>query len=414
MTRDTWLRRLSAALFALALVLLLTSVPSLNQQQSPSMFVAFLAYAVIGWLVTRHRPRNPVGWVFLGVTVGGALVAWGNQLSHLAFERAVAAGARPPALVEVPWWGWLGTWLNNWPYYVVLALMTTWTLLLFPDGLPSRRWSPVLWVSGISLLWVTALSMMAPTLVLGSFADINELCPDAHNACLGIANPLSPPFMTSMTDVENSPAFGVGLVAFIGTLLLSVLCVILRFRRAHGVERLQLRWFALAASLLGATFVLQVWLDGMPTVIGDLIFSAVVAFVPIACGIAILRYRLYDIGRIISRTASYAIVTGMLLATYALVVTSVSRLLGETSTLAVAAATLAAAAVFRPLLSWVQQVVDRRFNRERVDGLREVDRFAERLRSEIDSDVVTQDMLDVARRTLGPSSAVIWNSGDGR
>jgi hypothetical protein len=145
MTWDRWLRRLSASLFAISLLLLLVSLPAVNQQQSPSMGIAFLAYAVVGWLVTRNRPRNPVGWVFLGVTVGGSLVAWGNELSHLAFQQAVAAGSRPPAIVEVPWWGWLGAWLNTWPYYIVLALMMTWTMLLFPDGLPSRRWRPVLW-----------------------------------------------------------------------------------------------------------------------------------------------------------------------------------------------------------------------------------------------------------------------------
>ena len=412
MTRDVWLRRVSAALFAFSLLLLVTALPAVNQQQSPSVGIAFLAYAVVGWLVTRNRPRNPVGWVFLGVTVGGSLVAWGNELSHLAFEQAVAAGAQPPALVEVPWWGWLGAWLNTWPYFVVLTLMMTWTMLLFPDGLLSRRWRPVLWVNGIAMLGITALSMMAPRIALGSYAAIQALCPDTepgvHQPCLGIANPLSPPFMASMTDVENSPAFSVGLVVFVATLLLAVVSVILRFRRSTGIERLQLRWFALAASLLGASFVLQVPLDGLPTVYGDLIFSAVLAFVPIACGIAILRYRLYDIGRIISRTAAYAIVTGLLLATYALVVTSVSRLLGESSTLAVAVATLAAAALFRPLLSRVQRVVDRRFNREKVDAQREVDAFATHLASSVDADRTSDELLGVARRTLAPSSVALW------
>jgi hypothetical protein len=408
MTRDRWLRRLSAALLAISLLLLLAALPAVNQQQSPSMGIAFLAYAVVGWLVTRNRPRNPVGWVFLGVTVGGALLAFGNELTHLAFEHAVAAGVHPPALVEVPWWGWLGTWLNSWPYYVALTLMTTWTMLLFPDGLLSRRWRPVLWVSGLSLLGITALSMMAPTMDLGSYADIEGLCSDAHKACLGIANPLSPPFMASRTDLENSPAFGIGLVLFVGTLLLSVVCVILRFRRSAGIERLQLRWFALAAALLGATFVLQVPLEGIPTVYGDLIFSAVVSFVPIACGIAILRYRLYDIGRIISRTASYAIVTGLVLVTYALVVTSVSRVLGDSSTLAVAAATLAAAALVRPMLTRVQRVVDRRFNRERVDHEQAVNDFAARLRDQFDTERVGDELSDVVRRTLDPASLALF------
>ncbi len=415
MTRDVWLRRLSSALFALSFLMLVTSLPTVNQQQNPSMSVAFLAYAVVGWLVTRNRPRNPVGWVFLGVTVGGSLVAGGTELSHLAFEQAVAAGAQPPALVEVPWWGWLGAWLNTWPYFVVLTLMMTWTMLLFPDGLLSRRWRPVLWVNGIAMLGITALSMMAPRIALGSYADIQALCPDTepgvHQPCLGIANPLSPPFMASMTDVENSPAFSIGLVVFVATLLLAVVSVILRFRRSTGIERLQLRWFALAASLLGATFVLQVPLDGLSTVYGDLIFSAVLAFVPIACGIAILRYRLYDIGRIISRTAAYAIVTGLLLATYAVVVTSASRLLGDTSTLAVATATLAAAALFRPLLSRVQRIVDRRFNREKVDAQRAVDRFGARLVDGAEPEHVVGELRAVVGRTLQPEASAVWIGG---
>jgi hypothetical protein len=191
-----------------------------------------------------------------------------------------------------------------------------------------------------------------------------------------------------------------------------VVSVILRFRRSTGIERLQLRWFALAASLLGATFVLQVPLGGMPTAYGDIAFSAVVAFVPIACGIAILRYRLYDIGRIISRTAAYAIVTGLLLATYALVVTSVSRVLGETSTLAVAAATLAAAALFRPLLSRVQRIVDRRFNREKVDAQRAVDEFGARLTDGAEPERVVANLEAVVNRTLQPDGCTIW-IGDG-
>jgi hypothetical protein len=136
--------------------------------------------------------------------------------------------------------------------------------------------------------------------------------------------------------------------------------------------------------------------------------AVALTFVPVACGIAILRYRLYEIDRVISRTASYVLVTGALLGVYVLVVTTVGQLLPESNALAVASATLAAAALFRPLLSSVQRVVDHRFNRARYDAERTVDAFASRLREEVDPDVVTVDLLQVVERTVVPEHASLW------
>jgi peptidoglycan/LPS O-acetylase OafA/YrhL len=185
-----------------------------------------------------------------------------------------------------------------------------------------------------------------------------------------------------------------------------VFSVALRWRRSSGIERLQLRWFLAAVVAVAIGFLLTFHNSG-----ANAAFGFTVSLIPIACGVAILRYRLYDIDRIISRAASYAIVTGVLLVTYALVVTSVTRLMPDASTLAVAAATLSAAALARPLYRRVQQAVDRRFNRARYDAQHTVDDFGARLRHEVDTDLVAGDLLGVVRLTLQPAGVALWLRG---
>jgi hypothetical protein len=140
-------------------------------------------------------------------------------------------------------------------------------------------------------------------------------------------------------------------------------------------------------------------------------FALFFSLIPIGFGVAILRYRLYDIDRLVSRTASYAIVTSLLVIAYVVIVTSVSRVVGSQSSLVVAAATLAAAALFRPLLTRVQRVVDRRFNREKVDGLLAVDQFGGRLTDQVDPDRTLTELVAVSRRTLAPQTVSVWIRG---
>jgi peptidoglycan/LPS O-acetylase OafA/YrhL len=182
-----------------------------------------------------------------------------------------------------------------------------------------------------------------------------------------------------------------------------------RFRRARGVERQQLRWLALAAALtgVGAAVVVVGMAMGATAV---LLFAAGVclALLPLATGAAILRYRLYDLDRIISRTVAYGLLTVLLGLGYAAVVLGLGRLLPGGSSLVVAAATLAVAAVFQPLRRRVQQAVDRRFNRRRHDAGRIIEAFGARLRDQVDLDTLTAEVLAVVDQTMAPTRMSLW------
>jgi len=350
--------------------------------------VGLAVYAAVGYVVVTRRPENPIGWLALATALIGGIFG----LTQSATEWAAHTGAK------ATWWAFLAAWPQNWLWLPLVLVAATLPLLLLPDGrLLSRRWR-----------WV----VVAACAITGVYVVVNALAPSVGDGYP--QNPLSPPFLAGIGDqVSGTLAAidGVLQLAFLVTIVLAAVSLVLRVRRSTGVERVQLRWIEFGGCVLAATFVLNL---ALPVPWGDAAISLGLATFSISIGVAVLRYRLYDIDRVISRTVSYAIVTGLALATYAAIVTSASRLLPSgTSPVVVAAATLAAAAVVRPVLARVQRVVDRRFNRERVDGLREVESFAERLRSEVDAGLVQRDMLDVAGRTLGPRTAVLWIPGGG-
>jgi hypothetical protein len=211
-------------------------------------------------------------------------------------------------------------------------------------------------------------------------------------------NPLSSEASDAVREVVE-PLVDFGLTLAIG---LSLFSLLVRFRRGSVRERAQIKWLGLSGFLAGAFLALG--LASVNTIMSVLVFS----LVPISMGVAIMRYRLYDIDRIVSRTVSYMAVTVVVLATYALVVTSVSRLLPASSTLAVAGATLAAAAVALPVLRWVRARVDRRFDRAGFDAQQQVEAFAGRMAASADADDVAADLQAVVPRTLAPSSAGVW------
>ncbi len=186
--------------------------------------------------------------------------------------------------------------------------------------------------------------------------------------------------------------------------------LVVRFRRARGVERQQLRWVALAAALavLGAAVALPALALGATGLIGSVAAQFCVAVLPVAVGAAILRYRLYDLDRIISRTLAYGLLTVLLGGGYAGVVLGLGQLLGRSSSLAVAGATLAVAALFQPARRRVQQAVDRRFNRHRYDATRTIAAFSTRLQDEIDLDTLTAELLAVVDQTMQPTQVSLW------
>jgi hypothetical protein len=247
--------------------------------------------------------------------------------------------------------------------------------------------------------------------------------PPGGGAQIELANPISPDFvgqvMSANPDGADTRPLDFTFPVFLGLMFVCIVAAIWaagrRTWRAKGVERLQMRLFASAIALL----ILVLWPAQYLAVHGHstgryILLSVAIALIPLSCGVAILRYRLYDIDRIIGRTTAYALVTGVLLSVYALVVTSLTSLVpdagstGQADSWTVAVATLVAAGLFRPVLRWARRVVDRRFNREQFDAERAVEAFAVRLRDEVESGQVRDDLLAVLGATVQPTTTGIW------
>ena len=265
--------------------------------------------------------------------------------------------------------------------------------LLFPDGrLPSRRWRPV---AGIILAGVVASTV-------GSAMAIWPIRDSAIALSLNASD--APGLGGTLASIGQIIGFVVGPFA-------AVAALVVRYRRSRGMVRQQLRWFTAAAaftavSLIGDQVLSSVW----PNAAGLASVPALV-FLPVALAIAILRYRLYEIDRIVSRTISWAILTGLLVAVFAAAVVLLQAVLApftQENTLAVAASTLIAFAMFQPLRRRVQRAVDRRFDRARYDGQRTMDAFAERLRAETDMGVVLGDLSGTTGATVAPIALGVW------
>ncbi len=369
MNARVWVRAGQSVLvlvFAVGMV-----VGSLADWRSSLTLLFSVAYAAIGLLLTTRQPTNPIGWLFLAVGATSGLIAG----TGAAMLFAVNSGQPDAGYAMASAWAANFLWVDD----LTMALILT--LLLFPHGLLSRRWRPVLWLTIGTATALTVLAAFTPTLTVGG----NKVDVPEHH----YPNPLHRGawgFVANDTWVALLTVFALcGVLALIST--------VLRFRRTSGVERLQMRWFTFSGVILIVSSFSN----------NDYVFAVAASLVPVSCGVAILRYHLYDIDRIISRTTSYAIVTALLLATYGVVVSVVLHVLPDSSNLAVATATLTAAALARPVLRRVQSAVDRRFNRARFDALATVDQFGARLRHEVDPELVASDLVSVVRGTLAPA-----------
>jgi len=342
------------------------------------LFVGFSAFMVVGALIVAHRPSNAIGWIFSAIALLAATGQLADQYARYAY--VTRPGLLPGAI--------LAAWYGSWPWFLVLALALVFTPLLFPTGrLLSPRWQPVAWLAGAATAVFTAFT---------SFRTELEVAPGQV-----IANPIG---VAAVGDPEQSlvgPAL-LGLMVVLAAAAFGSL--MLRFRRSQREERQQLKWFTYAATLLP----LAVLSDVLPAPLGDLLLAVLIVFLPAATGIAILRYRLYDIDRIISRTLAYGLLTVLLGGGYAGVVLGLGQLLGQDSPLVVAAATLALAAAFQPTRRRIQAVVDRRFNRRRYDAVRTIAAFSARLRQQVDLDTLAAELLGVVEQTMQPTSASLW------
>src|SRR6266487_2403094 len=353
----------------------------LLQPGSVPLGVAAVSAATVGALVGSRRPAHPVGWLLLGL--GLLVVVNGVVSGYVGYGLVARPGALPAA-------SYLAGVSNG--IQVLWVGCVSFVLLLTPTGsLPSPRWR-----------WWARVAAAAPVLlVLLSAVDPQPLLPEHPE----VGNPLALPVPAGLLLAVTA----VGAVIVLATLVVAAGSLVVRFRRARGVERQQLRWLAVAAAL-GAVALLVavagVVLAKPSAVLGAL--GTCVALLPLATGAAILRYRLYDLDRIISRTLAYGLLTVLLGGSYAGVVLGLGELLGRASSLAVAGATLAVAGVFQPARRRIQQLVDQRFNRHRYDAAQTIARFSARLRQAIDLDALTTELLAVVDQTMQPTRVSLW------
>lgn len=340
--------------------------------------VATYVFVLVGGLIAFRRPRNPIGWLCL---LAGAAFALEGALWGVALYGFAHPGSVP--LPEM--WAIVGD------AFVMpgLFLMATLLLLLFPDGrLPSPRWR---WLARVTV------ALLLVSLLSGPFLP--------HQSGWGR------PTLDNPMAVEAAEWVEFALVALFACVAASVVALIGRYRRSTGIERLQLRWLAAAGAGAVGIWVLAIFVVADPLGREDVAIALTVggfSLVPVAIGVAVTRYRLFEIDRLISRTVTYGLVVAVLAGVYVTSVLVLGNLFPRQSDLGVAASTLVAAALFLPLRRRVQRGVERRFNRSRYDAERELERFAGRLRDELDLDGLTDDLLGVVATTLQPITAGVW------
>jgi hypothetical protein len=338
--------------------------------------VVNMAVPVTGFVLASRRPENRIGWLFLVAGLGLGLGGFSNPY---AVHALVADPGSWPA-------GRAFGWLSNWMFVIPVAMLAI-LFLLFPTGyLRSRRWRPAAWFTGGAFALAAVWALI--------------------DATVQWAHPLS----SSGPGGLAAALWWVSAFLISAGLLVGVVALVVRFTKSSGEERLQLKWCAAAALVVVVVFVMSIWVNSAAVnVLQSLAFVGLWT----AIAVAVLKYRLYDIDRVISRTLAYAIVTGLLVGVYAGLVLLATQVFRFHSTVAVAASTLAAAALFSPLRQRVQRVVDRRFNRARYDAEQTLATFAARLKDTVDLDSVRDDLATVVDQALEPAYVSVWISQQG-
>jgi hypothetical protein len=386
--RSTWVAWAMLAIFGAGILFIAAlAVPNKSVAQDPAgvlYLLDFTAFMVVGAVIVARRPDNAMGWLFAAAGLLALTLRLANEYTQYAY--VTRPGALPGAVVAA--------WVGGWGAFPLFGLTFTFTLLLFPTGrLLSPRWRPIAWLAGMDLAAITVLAALQPTLAVGQGGR-------------AIANPIG---IRGLPHPERGALGAVLTGVFTVAALAGCASLVLRFRRARGEERQQLKWFTYAAALMVLSWVVGALL--LPAA-GDLTAGITIALLPVAAGIAILRYRLYDIDRLINRTLVYGLLTALLAGVYASVVLILGQLFGgigdKPPSWTVAGATLAVAALFQPTRRRIQAVVDRRFNRRKFDAARTVEAFSVRLRDEVDLDALTAELLAVVDQTIQPTRASLW------
>jgi len=385
---------MAVALGGVVLALLAATVPLGFLDHSPvssggGSLVLAPVFGVLGFVVAWRKPGNPLGWLLLGAV--GFLVLSG---AAGAYTVAVYRQHHPGLPL-----GWVAVLLQ--PGWAPAIALFGLTVLLFPDGrLPSPRWRWALWAYlAVAALWIAGTVVISVWAIAGHHVQV-----DSGGNLLAIDHPTGWAAWWGTVQGLFFPLLGACWLASLAGQVLS-------YRRSSGERREQLKWLIGGSAIAVTGGLLAVPFSNSPdralNIIGSVALVAVLAL-PLSMGVAILKYRLYDIDRILSRTVAYAIITGLLVGVYAGLVLLATQVLGFASTWAVAASTLAAAALFTPLRRRVQRLVDRRFNRARYNADRTVAMFAGRLQDAVDLDTVHTDLLSTVSTSLQPAHLSVW------
>ena len=375
----------SAILLAATAWLLTQTGMSASTLSAPDLAMA-LTYPAVGAVLVARRPGNRIGQLLLVAGVSAATQTFTSVYGWYAIH------VRPHAVPGGVW----ALWVSNWAWVPAFTSLALFLVLLYPTGhVASARWRLLAWLNAGLVVALLLIAALHP----GPLTGDSPTEP---------ANPVGVAFLSGADDLVF-----VLFLAALASMLAGVVGLVLRFRHAPPVERAQLKWFAFSAgvaamALLAEGVSAERFSEAFGADVLDVIAGIAIAGLALAVGIAIMRYRLYDIDRLISRTVSYAVITALLLAVYVTAVTLGSRLAPGGSSIAVAASTLAVAALFHPLRRSVQLRVDRQFNRARYDAERTVDSFTRRLRGETNLDAVSADLLGVVRSTMQPAHASLW------
>ena len=408
-----WL--LCVALISFALLFYFLASPTPATDTPPTLTALFrilsLAFPTVGALVASRRPENPIGWIFCGTGL-------------LYGVQAFASGYADYALLEhtgsLPGGEFLA-WISRWIGVPVLPLAGALLVLLFPNGkLLSRNWQPVVWMAACGSAMLAFSAALAPGPLsfqptfdnpLGLGGAIGKLGPSESGPLFDQPSLAKPADTKINTGGVVEILVRVGFFFVLVSWLFAVAAMITRMDQARGAERQQLKWFVYTVALLVVGFLAALLGFGQHSVAWNIGIAAF-NFLPIAAGIAILRYHLYDIDVVINRTLVYGVLTAALALVYVgsivLLQGLFRALTGETSQLAVVASTLAIAALFVPLRQRVQAFIDRRFYRRKYDVAKTLQAFNTRLRDDVDLDSVADDLVEVVKETMQPAHVTLW------
>ena len=339
-----------------------------------------LSFTGVGFVVARRQPRNPMGWLLLGVAISIDLGSFAPAYAYYDYEHHGSLPLDPAAVLLS------GLWIFA---FLLLPLV----VLLFPDGSLGSRWRWPLRVYALLAAFfsvamlkvaIAALSLRMPVDSQGNLAALNH-----PGGWVGLAQ-------------------GLGLVGALVVALAAIARQVHGFRRAGSVRRQQLKWLMGGAAICLLTELMTIVWSSAPEVVSNLAFPVGFALLPLSIGVGILRYRLYEIDRLVSRTLSYLILTGTLVGTFIGLIALTTDTLALSGRVGVAASTLAAAALFNPLRRRIQRVVDRRFNRARYDAEATVAAFTVRLRDAVEIDAIAADLRDAVNRAVAPTHTSVW------